>query len=187
MTEKPMGYRWMPYQSPIGGIALCSNGEALVGLWIEGQKHYGAGILDRAEQVGTGDDAVLDQVAAWLDRYFAGSRPDINELPLAPIGSEFRQLVWKFMKEVPYGQTVTYGDIARKVAQAQGKGRTSNLAVGGAVAYNPITVILPCHRVVGADGSLTGYAGGLDRKIWLLQHEGAVMDGLYRPTKGTAL
>ena len=101
--------------------------------------------------------------------------------------SDFRQAVWRVLTEIPYGETITYGEIGRLVAQRQGKKTMASLAVGGAVGHNPISIIVPCHRVVGADGSLTGFAGGLDKKIWLLEHEGVDMSRLYRPAKGTAL
>lgn len=175
------------YDSPIGGLTLCSDGEALVGLWMEGQKYYGGTVAGETTLVAAGEDKVLDQATDWLDRYFAGDEPAIGELPLAPVGSEFRQLVWACLREIPYGEVTTYGEIARKVARAQGKARTASMAVGGAVGHNPISVIVPCHRVVGADGSLTGFAGGLDKKLWLLEHEGVDVSKLYRPDQGTAL
>ena len=123
----------------------------------------------------------------WLDAYFAGEKPAISELPLAPNGGEFRQAVWDILCEIPYGQCTTYGAIAQKMAARMGKKTMSSQAVGGAVGHNPISIIIPCHRVVGANGSLTGYAGGIDKKIKLLQHEGADMFGLFIPSKGTAL
>lgn len=122
-----------------------------------------------------------------MDRYFKGERPEIAELPLAPIGGEFRQTVWKILCEIPYGQVITYGEIAKKIAQKRGLNRMSAQAVGGAVGHNPISLIIPCHRVVGTNGSLTGYSGGLDKKIRLLEFEGVDMSNLYRPKKGTAL
>lgn len=173
------------YDSPVGRVTLASDGEALTGLWIEGQKYHGG--TDGAELVPSDDLPVFAQAKAWLDRYFDGEQPDIAELPLAPVGSDFRQIVWRLLMQIPYGQTTTYGELAQAVAREQGKERTAAMAVGGAVGHNPISIIVPCHRVVGSDGSLTGYAGGLDKKIWLLEHEGADMGKLYRPTKGTAL
>ena len=175
------------YESPIGGITLCSNGTGLCGLWMSGQKYFGGTIPGEM----TPDDgtaaAVLDDACEWLDEYFTGKRPEIRRLPLAPIGSDFRQAVWRVLTEIPYGETMTYGEIGRLVAQRQGKKTMASLAVGGAVGHNPISIIVPCHRVVGADGSLTGFAGGLDKKIWLLEHEGVDMSRLYRPATGTAL
>ena len=184
------------YDSPVGELTLCADGEGLRGLWLAGQKYFGASVPGKmigqggnGSAAGTLDPAAsghLAAAAAWLDAYFAGERPDPRTLALCPIGSEFRQRVWRALLKIPYGQTATYGQIGLKVAEAQGR-RTSNLAVGGAVGHNPISVIVPCHRVVGADGSLVGYAGGLDRKLWLLEHEGADTVRLYRPKKGTAL
>ena len=133
------------------------------------------------------DAPVLAAAKEWLDAYFAGERPAIADLPLAPIGSEFRQKVWRILTEIPYGQVTTYGAIAQQVARELGRDHMASLAVGGAVGHNPISIVIPCHRVVGSDGSLTGYAGGLDKKIWLLEHEGMDMTRVYRPKKGTAL
>lgn len=172
---------------PIGRITICSDGASLCGLWMEGQKYFGGTIPGEMAPVTTESDPVLKAVALWLDAYFAGREPDLNELPLAPIGSAFRQIVWDILKEIPYGEVTTYGDIACEVAGRLGKKTMSSLAVGGAVGHNPISIIIPCHRVVGANGSLTGYAGGLDKKLWLLEHEGVDVSKLFRPTKGTAL
>ena len=173
--------------SPVGNITICSNGWALCGLWLEVQKYFGGSVEGETASVDVEDDAVLKLCAKWLDAYFAGDKPSPGDLPLEPAGSEFRQTVWNILKEIPYGKTTTYGDIARKVAKIMGKKKMASLAVGGAVGHNPISIIIPCHRVVGANGSLTGYAGGLDKKIWLLEHEGVDMSELFRPSKGTAL
>lgn len=171
------------YSSPVGTLTLASDGTALCGLWLDGQKYHGGTI---PETMGRNDDAApFAQTRQWLDDYFAGKQPDPAVLPLAPIGSEFRQAVWRKLLEIPYGQTTTYGDIACALKEERGK--ASALAVGGAVGHNPISIIIPCHRVVGADGSLTGYAGGLERKIRLLELEGAPMERFYVPKKGTAL
>ena len=153
------------YASPIGLLTLVSDGEAIIGLWIEGQKYFAAGIPTNLPVCD--DLPVFLQARDWLDRYFAGERPAVYELPLAPQGSAFRQSVWTILCQVPYGHTVTYGEIAKRL------GCKSAQAVGGAVGHNPISIIIPCHRVLGSDGSLTGYAGGVDKKIWLLRHEGA--------------
>ena len=169
----------------LGDLIIASDGEAIVGLWIEGQKYFAgkvAGNLERQD-----DLPVCAQAHAWLDRYFAGERPDPLELPLAPQGSDFRQRVWKILLEIPYGETTTYRALAEAVARKRGLRRMSAQAVGGAVGHNPISIIVPCHRVVGSDGSLTGYAGGLERKVQLLRLEGVDMSGLYVPKKGTAL
>ena len=171
------------YDSPVGKLALASDGSAVCGLWLEGQKYHG----DTIPEAMVPDEAApgFAEMRAWLDAYFAGGNPSIDDVPLAPIGGEFRQLVWRILTEIPYGETTTYGKIARQVKAVRGKG--APLAVGGAVGHNPISIIIPCHRVVGADGSLTGYAGGLAKKVWLLEHEGVDMSGLYVPKRGTAL
>ena len=153
------------YASPVGKLTLVSDGEAIIGLWIEGQKYFAAGI---PTNLPVRDDLpVFLQARDWLDRYFAGERPAVCELPLAPQGSAFRQSVWQLLCEIPYGQTMTYGEIAKRLSCKSAQ------AVGGAVGHNPISIIIPCHRVLGADRGLTGYAGGMDKKIWLLRHEGA--------------
>jgi methylated-DNA-[protein]-cysteine S-methyltransferase len=138
------------------------------------QKYYAA-TLDK-EVVEKHDLAVLAAAANWLDSYFAGKRPAIASLPLAPKGSEFRQRVWDILYQIPYGQTLTYGAIAKSIAASTNKAIVAAQAVGGAVGHNPISIIIPCHRVVGTSGSLTGYAGGFDKKIWLLRHEGLDID-----------
>ena len=153
------------YASPLGTLTLASDGENLTGLWMAGQKYFAAGIPTNLPVCD--DLPVFSKARDWLDRYFSGERPLPGELPLAPQGSAFRQSVWRILCEIPYGQTVTYGEIAKSL------GVRSAQAVGGAVGHNPISIIIPCHRVLGGDGSLTGYAGGVERKIWLLRHEGA--------------
>ncbi len=163
------------YPSPIGAITLACDGDGknLVGLWTEGQKYYGATI---SETMITNDDIPLFNITKrWLDRYFAGEKPNIIELSLAPIGGEFRQGVWKILCEIPYGEVITYGHIAKKIATKMGKKSMSSQAVGGAVGHNPISIIIPCHRVVGSNGSLTGYAGGIQMKRKLLELEGVDM------------
>ena len=172
------------YDSPMGKILLAAKDDALIGLWIEGQKYSLGSLKEPMEK--QPDDPVLLAAKSWLDRYFAGAKPAISELKLSPMGSEFRQTVWQILCEIPYGKLTTYGDIAKKVAAKFGKERMSAQAVGGAVGHNAISIIIPCHRVVGASGSLTGYAGGIEKKIWLLQHEGVSMDGLFVPAKSTA-
>lgn len=186
-----MEYIWK-YESPVGVIHLASNGEALIGLWIEGQKYFSQTLGPAAT---TERLPVFEQTTRWLDAYFAGEKPSLTgpDAPrLAPRGSEFRQRVWEILCEIPYGELTTYGEIARQIAAGRGGAAAKRLsmsaqAVGGAVGHNPISIIIPCHRVVGSDGSLTGYAGGLDKKIALLTLEGVDMSRLYRPKKGTAL
>ena len=173
------------YMTPIGVVMLASDGDNLIGLRNEGQKYYGGSV---EQELTEKDDLPLFKKAEeWLDEYFAGSRPDLFELPLAPTGSEFRKEVWKILCEIPYGEYITYGGIADLMAERMKKPKMSSQAVGGAVGHNPISIIIPCHRVVGANGSLTGYAGGIEKKIKLLEHEGVDMSGLFIPAKGTAL
>ncbi len=171
--------------SPVGAITLACDGENLAGLWLEGQKYFGASIPEA--MIEKSDIPVFTAAKDWLNRYFAGEKPAISELPLAPVGSEFRRAVWNILCDIPYGEVITYGDIAKKMAASAGKGSMSGQAVGGAVGHNPISIIIPCHRVVGANGSLTGYAGGIRAKIKLLELEGADMSRLFAPQTGTAL
>ena len=171
----------------MGPITLASDGSALTGLYLESQL---AG-LDRPQEPREQRDnlPVFDAVRVWLDRYFAGEKPGAsttNEFALAPAGTTFRQLVWQVLLEIPYGELVTYGDIARTLEERTGA-RASARAVGGAVGHNPVSIIIPCHRVVGAGGNLTGYGGGLRYKKWLLGHEGVDMTRLYTPKHGTKL
>jgi methylated-DNA-[protein]-cysteine S-methyltransferase len=173
------------YRSPVGPITLACDGDNLVGLWIEGQKYHGDTVAEA--MIEKDDLPVFVTAKKWLDRYFAGKKPAVSELPLSPIGGEFRQGVWRILCEIPYGETTTYGAIAKKMAARMGKEHMSSQAVGGAVGHNPISVIIPCHRVVGSNGSLTGYAGGISTKIKLLESEGVDMSSLFVPKKGTAL
>lgn len=165
--------------SPLGNILLSADEIGLTGLWFEGEKYY-ADALPR-EHIER-ETPVLTDTKRWLDVYFTGREPDFTP-PLHPAGSPFRQAVWQLLLEIPYGQTTTYGALAKRL----GGGRMSAQAVGGAVGHNPISIIVPCHRVIGTNGSLTGYAGGLDRKIRLLEIEQTDMSGLFRPKKGTAI
>ena len=173
------------YPSLVGTITLACDGKNLVGLWVAGQKYHGDTIPEAMLE--NNDMPIFDAAKKWLDRYFAGERPDISELPLAPIGSEFRQGVWDILCEIPYGKVITYGDISKRMAAKMNKESVSSQAVGGAVGHNPISIIIPCHRVVGSNGSLTGYAGGIHTKVKLLELEGVDMSRLFVPTKGTAL
>ena len=158
------------YASPVGTLTLCAREDRLAGLWLEGQKYFGGNIS--GEMVPDEGALVLRRTGTWLDRYFAGEAPSPTELPLSPMGTPFRQTVWKLLLEIPYGQTMTYGQLARRTATALGRPSMSARAVGSAAGHNPISIIIPCHRLVGTGGSLTGYAGGLERKLWLLRHEG---------------
>ncbi|GAA6487560.1 methylated-DNA--[protein]-cysteine S-methyltransferase [Gordonibacter urolithinfaciens] len=168
----------------LGDLTIASDGEAIVGLWIEGQKYFAgkvAGNLQRRD-----DLPVFAQVRAWLDRYFDGDPLPVATLHLKPGGTPFQQRVWKLLADIPYGELRTYAELAAQIACDCG-GKASARAVGTANGRNPISIILPCHRVIGSDGSLTGYAGGIARKVWLLEHEGADLTGLYVPKRGTAL
>lgn len=157
------------WNSPLGRVTLASDGNALTGLWFDGQK-YDQDILKGKETV-QAKVPVFAEVKSWLERYFAGERPEIWKLPIKMNGSDFRKEVWRILCQIPYGQVATYGEIAKKMETQMGKNRMSAQAVGGAVAHNPVSIIVPCHRVVGANGELTGYAGGIDRKRMLLEHE----------------
>ncbi len=170
-----------PCSTPLGPVLLASDGEALTGLWFQGQKHLPRG-LDRAGEEKKKTLPVFDQVRRWLDVYFSGREPDFLP-PLRPGGTAFQAEVWALLRGIPYGRTVTYGELARELAARRGHSRPSARAVGGAVGRNPISILIPCHRVVGADGGLTGYAGGLDKKISLLRLEGGGRDGALTPAR----
>lgn len=169
------------YASPVGELVLAAADDALAGLWIRGQKYFPenmGGLFQAAAEAGTKKEpAVLRQAVVWLDRYFAGERPGHEELRLAPGAlaphSDFRLQVWSLLLEIPYGEVITYRELARGIARQRGLSGMSAQAVGGAVGHNPISIIIPCHRVVGTDGKLTGYAGGLEKKLQLLRLEGA--------------
>ena len=167
--------------TPLGPITLASDGSARVGAWLDGQKSFAGKAPDSVEW---SDTPVLKQAGAWLDAYFAGRRPAIADLPLAPAGSPFRQMVWKRLCAIPYGECVTYGELARALAAPEAK--LSAQAVGGAVGHNPISLIIPCHRVMGAGGNLTGYGGGIEKKLWLLQWEGVETRHFFAPRRRAA-
>jgi methylated-DNA-[protein]-cysteine S-methyltransferase len=171
------------YNSPIGLLTIESDGESITGLWIKGQKYFAATLEAETSAM---DLPIFERVKEWLITYFSGKNPAFTPL-LEPKGSPFRQAVWNILREIPYGEVITYGDIAKMIAKQSGKEKMSAQAAGGAVGHNPISIIIPCHRVVGADGNLTGYAGGIKTKIKLLTLEQADMSKLYTPRKGTAL
>ena len=151
------------YSSPLGEMLIVSDGEAICGLWFYSQKYFKSSIDD--DLIEKPDLAIFKKVSKWLDDYFNGINPEID-FKLRPMGSEFRKKVWKILCEIPYGKTMTYGEIASKLSPTM-----SAQAVGGAVGHNPISILIPCHRVVGTNGKLTGYAGGIDRRIELLKLE----------------
>ena len=163
---------------------MASDGEALTGLWFDGQKFFAVTLSKEYEEKML---PVFDEADRWLDIYFQGEEPDFFPPVSFACGSEFQQKVWKILLSIPYGKTMTYGEIAACIAKQRGLTRMSAQAVGGAVGHNPISIIVPCHRVVGTDGSLTGYAGGIDRKVKMLECEHVNMEQFYVPKKGTAL
>jgi methylated-DNA-[protein]-cysteine S-methyltransferase len=170
------------YKSPFGGMTLASDGEVLTGLWFDGQKYFGRTLSSENHEKQL---PVFAETKEWLDCYFGGSEPDF--MPAVKMeGSAFMLAVWEVLKQIPYGQLITYGEIAAEIAHRR-TAKMSAQAVGGAVGHNPISIIVPCHRVVGTNGSLTGYAGGIERKIGLLKLEHANMEKLFVPKKGTAL
>ncbi len=171
------------YQSPIGGITMASNGDALTGLWFDGQKYFAAGLQQNAI---TKNLLIFTETKRWLDIYFSGTMPHFTP-PFHLEGTPFRMAVWQTLQKIPYGSTITYGDIAKLLAAQKSNAKISSQAVGGAVGHNPISIIIPCHRVIGANGNLTGYAGGIDKKIKLLQLEGINTSNFSIPQKGTAL
>ena len=171
------------YASPLGGILIAADEQGLTGLWFDNQKYFADTLPKDAVAQST---SILADAARWLDIYFSGREPDFLP-PLHPQGSAFRQAVWALLLQISYGKTVTYGELSHQIAAQRGLAHMSAQAVGGAVGHNAISIIIPCHRVVGMNGSLTGYAGGIERKVQLLTLEGAFMERMPVPTKGTAL
>ncbi len=170
------------YTSPLGEILLAADDIGLTGLWFEGQKYF-ALYLDQEHE--EREIPVFTLAKQWLNMYFAGKEPDVN-VPLHFIGTPFQNEVWEILAAIPYGKTVTYGGIAKQLTEKHGGKRMSAQAVGGAVGRNEISIIVPCHRVVGKNGSLTGYAGGIDKKTVLLKLEGAYEDRFFVPKHSTA-
>lgn len=183
--KEPVMYYTMSCPSPLGELTLAGDEEHIVGLWLEGQKYFAATL--KGKPTCHRETPVLALAHAWLERYFAGERPSPSELPLAPEGSAFRLKVWKALCDIPYGEVTTYGNIAARLSEQDEGKACSPRAVGGAVGHNPVSIIIPCHRVVGTGGSLTGYAGGLERKILLLQREGVDVARFRIPAAGSAL
>ena len=161
--------------SPVGDLVLVSDGEYLTGLFIAGQKYFMDGCSKELYE--NNDLEVFHIVEEWLKSYFAGANLSIKSLPLKPAGTNFRQIVWQELLNIPYGDTITYKELGKKVARRLGKSSMSSQAIGGAVGHNPISIIIPCHRVIGTDGSLTGYAAGLAKKEYLLALEKANIHG----------
>ena len=158
------------YAAPYGRYVMAAEDGALTGVWLEGQKYFPSDL-----PVPSGEEAeIFARTRRWLDAYFAGRQPDVSALPMAPRGSAFALNVWQLLLEIPYGQTVTYGELAKRLAEQRGLAQLSAQAVGGAVGHNPISILIPCHRVLGAKNRLTGYAGGLDVKTFLLRRAGGL-------------
>lgn len=173
----------IPYDSPLGCLLLAADERGVTGVWFEGEKSFANGDSGSHQERET---AILQGAKRWLDMYFRGEEPDFMP-PLHPIGSAFQQEVWAILRQIPYGTTRTYGDIAAQIARARGGAKMSAQAVGGAVGRNDIFILILCHRVVGTSGSLTGYAAGLEKKIRLLTLEGVDMGRFFVPKKGTRL
>ncbi|MDU9418442.1 methylated-DNA--[protein]-cysteine S-methyltransferase [Staphylococcus lloydii] len=169
------------YKSPVGNLTITTDGENITGLWFENQQNYETLLNDTVKEQ---YQPIFDKVTHWLDEYFSGNKPTVN-FSLKPTGTDFRMNVWSKLREIPYGETVTYGDIAQQIATERGQSNMSAQAVGGAVGSNPISIIIPCHRVVGANGSLTGFGSGIDRKIKLLNNEKVDMSSFYVPSYST--
>lgn len=165
------------YNSPVGKLLLASKNNKLIGVWIENQKYYLSNLKEKMQI--KDDEEILIKTKNWLDRYFENKNPHISELDIEPIGTDFSKKVWTILCTIPYGKVITYGEIAKKISKAMNKDKMSAQAVGNAVAHNPISIIIPCHRVIGANGNLTGYAGGLDIKMRLLKHEGVDISKLF--------
>lgn len=168
------------YESPIGAITMASDGEALIGLWFDGQRFFADCLESKYEEKLL---PIFEQADKWLNIYFSGNEPDFTP-SIKMKTTEFRRAVWEIMLSIPYGETMTYGEIADRIAKQRGLQRMSAQAVGGAVGHNSISLIIPCHRVVGTNGNLTGYAGGIDKKIKLLELEGVDMGNFFVPEKG---
>lgn len=165
------------YASPLGGITVAGSENSIIGLWFDGQKYFGSTLSQGCEEKNL---PVFEQADLWLDIYFSGEAPDFTP-PIFLNDTDFRKAVWEVLLKIPYGKTVTYGEIALEIAHRKGVSKMSAQAVGNAVGHNPISLIIPCHRVVGTDGSLTGYAGGVDKKIKLLELEKADVSKFFPP------
>ena len=171
------------YASPLGPITLACDEDAIIGSWFNGQRYFGNILPEQTEQK---EQPLFADAKRWLDVYFSGRAPDFLP-PLRYNSTPFRKTVCEIMLTIPYGRTMTYGELAAEIARQQGLEKMSAQAVGGAVGHNEISIIIPCHRVVGTSGSLTGYAGGIDKKVRLLELEHADMSRFFVPKKGTAL
>ena len=194
-TDSKIAYT-SQYNSPLGMITVACDDEAIIGLWFNGQRHFGNILPSETVEIGENKHctltvggkarALLEEARRWMDVYFSGQEPDFLP-PLRYDSTPFRKAVCDIMLTIPYGKTMTYGEIADMIAAERGIEKMSAQAVGGAVGHNPISLMIPCHRVVGTNGSLTGYGGGIARKVKLLKLENADMTDLFIPKKGTAL
>ena len=171
------------YDSPLGRLLLAADSQGLTGVWFEGQKYFARTLPDAHTE---GETPILAETRRWLDVYFSGREPAFLP-PLHPTGTPFQQAIWDLLVQIPYGETTTYGELARQLAQSLGRPGMSAQAVGGAVGHNVISILIPCHRVVGSSGSLTGYAGGINRKMELLKLEHIDLRPFFVPRSGTAL
>ena len=171
------------YHSPLGEILLAADEIGLTGLWFDGEKYYAWNLDENHEEK---EVPVFQEAKRWLDIYFSGREPDFMP-PMHMLGTAFQKEVWEILRTIPYGETTTYGGIAAKIAKKRGLPRMSAQAVGNAVGRNELSILIPCHRVVGTNGSLTGYAGGMEKKIYLLTLEKVDRTSLFVPQKGTAL
>ena len=169
------------YHSPLGEIRLLADQYALLKLSLIGQGF--TELSESIRSVSVKESSVLKATITWLDAYFAGKKPSVSSLVLAPQGSAFRQSVWEILLQIPYGQVRTYGDIAKEIAAKKGIAKMASQAIGGAVGHNPIPIIIPCHRVIAANGNLTGYSSGIDLKLRLLAHEGFDVTKLSMPKR----
>lgn len=156
------------YYSPIGNITMASDGKNLIGLWFDGQKYFESTIKNIFKEESL---EIFENTKKWLDSYFSGKNPNFI-IPIKLIGTDFQKEVWKILLKIPYGKLTTYSNIAKEIARNRNISSMSSQAVGGAVGHNPISIIIPCHRVIGVKNNLTGYAGGIDKKIKLLELEG---------------
>lgn len=160
------------YKSPIGDITIASEEQCLTGLWFESQKFFGSTLTSNSTKC---QSRIIRETECWLDDYFKGIRPQ-DTPPISLKGTHFRNTVWNLLRDIQYGQTASYKDITEKVALIEGKHKMSTQAVAGAISHNPISIIVPCHRIISADKSLTGYAGGIERKEFLLKLEGNTIE-----------
>ena len=170
------------YQSPLGEILLAADETGLTGLWFDGEKYYAWNLDENHEEK---EVPVFREAKRWLDIYFSGREPDFMP-PMHMLGTAFQKEVWEILRTIPYGETTTYGGIAAKIVKKRGLTRMSAQAVGNAVGRNELSILIPCHRVVGTNGSLTGYAGGIDKKAALLKLEGAYRGNFFVPKHSTA-